>query len=120
MIRLLDGPGAGENLDLLRAPAMLRVVRNAAGTWDGLDQLSDEAGADEQIWVYRIASKPTVMHLSCRPRSKSRWIISADYRLYPDQPTDATLRDNDAWGRWCSSVESAVRQQLELEGITSE
>ncbi len=53
MIRLLDGPAAGSELSLRRAPLYLRVVIDAAGKVDALDMLDDKPQPGETVHVYR-------------------------------------------------------------------
>jgi hypothetical protein len=117
MIRFIDGPAAGVELRLMRTPVMLRVVRSAGGNWDALDQPDDTPAPREQLFVYRIASKPTHMFIRCQPRSASGLYIRADYRLFPNQPTDEQMRQNFAWAAWCDSIQTQVLTEIRAEGI---
>lgn len=55
MTRFEDGPAAGVNLSLRRAPMFLRVVQNnQTGEWDALDQLDDTPEKNETIFVYKV------------------------------------------------------------------
>src|SRR5262245_61519854 len=62
MVRFLDGPAAGVDLLLLRAPLFLRVTRRSL-EWDALDQFDDLPGADEEIIVYRRDGPPGWLHI---------------------------------------------------------
>jgi hypothetical protein len=53
-VRLLDGPAAGMELALHRAPVYLRVVIDRqTGAIDALDQLDDEPRPGEAVYVYQ-------------------------------------------------------------------
>jgi hypothetical protein len=103
MSRFIDGPAAGVQLQLRRAPLMLRVVQNAQGKWDALDQPTDDANADEKIFVYRLTEKPTTYHLLVRGKNRGAggWFMDGTYRLLVPQPDDVDVRLNGAWDRWC-------------------
>ena len=104
MIRFLDGPAAHvTHLNLRRAPVMLRVVVNAAGEWDALDQLDDVARPDETIHVYRMEGRPDVMFLDgVKGGRRCGWRETyAEYRYLPEQPAD--VRTNEAWVAWCEA-----------------
>lgn len=118
MISFEDGPAAGQQMELTRAPIMLRVVCDAAGGgWAALSQLDDTPNDDETIHVYRLADRPTWVHLdgvnkeTGRRFGKTVWV--GRYRLLPDQPGDEHTRTNEAWAAWCV----ANRGQL-LAGVT--
>lgn len=103
MTAFVDGPAAGEILMLRRAPVMLRVVRSKLGKWDALDQPDDAAKAGEQIFVYRLAEKPSRYHLCIRGKGKKEggFYWSGKYELLPENVADEVLRDTAAWARWC-------------------
>jgi len=105
MSNCTDGPARGQTFTIARAPYFLRVVQNAAGTWDALDLIDDAPKSDEQIHVYRRTTEPMVAHVDGRDpktgRRYGRWMAIADYRLHPVQPDDDTARDNQAWQAWC-------------------
>lgn len=117
MITFRDGPAQGAMLDLSRVPLMLRVVQNRrTGKWDALDQPDDEAHPDEEIHIYRLYDGPSMAHISCRTRSRSRWISQAVYAhletqlhrraTHPDTPAmpdTESLRDNEVWAAWCDA-----------------
>lgn len=101
MIRLLDGPAAGQTLMLKRAPRFLRVVRGPSGKWDALDQLDDTPNDDETITVYaRGAEKPGVVHLNMG-RLGGGFYVLAYYRHHPAQPAEWQMRETSAWQAWC-------------------
>jgi hypothetical protein len=103
MIGFVDGPAASETLALRRAPILLRVVRSRQGKWDALDQPDDSPKAGEQIFVYRLAEKPTRYHLCIRGKGKKEggFYWSGKYALLPESLADEVLRDTAAWARWC-------------------
>ena len=101
-MRFLDGPACGEVIDLQRAPHFLRVVIDADGKVDALDQLHDSPKPDEAIHVYLRQGKPHMVHMLCSPRSKSGWHLMADYKLYHHQPSDIESREENAWREWAA------------------
>ena len=103
MSRFLDGPAAGINLMLRRAPVFLRVTLDRAAKWDGLDQLGDTPNDDEQIFVYRRQGEPTRMHLLIRGKGKAGggWYEMGEYRFWPEQPTDEQMRHMPERRAWC-------------------
>lgn len=112
MITFLDGPDAGVRLLLKRAPYFLRVVRSAAGVWDALDQLDDEAEAGETIAVYRRVSQVGRLHIDFRrgKGARSGWYVVAEYRLHSIQPDDATARTRPEWRKCCEGQAELMRQ----------
>jgi hypothetical protein len=107
MIIFLDGPAAGVNLDLRRSPIMLRVVQDARGNWDALDQLDDEPKPGESIHVYKLAKHRGTIHICARGRGKnlSGWYQMADYGFFAEQPGDQHTRTAGAWAAWCKGLE---------------
>lgn len=99
MVRFLDGPAAGTSLVLCRAPIFLRVVIDAAGNVDALDQLDDVMRPDEVAHVYRLDDDMGVAFACTRGKGCGRLAI-ATYRLYARQPGQELLRDNQAWQTW--------------------
>lgn len=106
MTDFLDGPAQGVSLLLRRAPVALRLVKNADGRWDALDQLNDEATDDEEIYVYVLVSSPTQFHL--RGRHVSGWWASGKYRLLESQPERKHLHPTDSWQAWCIENEERL------------
>lgn len=102
MTTFIDGPAAGVSLDLRRAPIMLRVVCDTAGSWDALDQEDDQPKGNELIFVYIIVGEPDRAFVRCaRPRAGG-YREFARYRLLPTQPADEQVRTTIAWQKWCS------------------
>lgn len=97
-----NGPAAGQTLMLKRAPKFLRVVE-ALGVWDALDQLEDKPTPQETIYAYVRMGDPSMCHVN-RGSKGSGWYMVANYRLVPEQPTDAQMRDTSAWQEWCLEV----------------
>lgn len=100
MTRCLDGPAAGQTLQLRRAPTYLRVVVDAAGTWDALDQLDDYPQMDETVYAYRMEGEPTWMHV--RARTGGGFYRGGQYRVVEPQPDQAVLRSETRWQAWVS------------------
>jgi len=100
----IDGPAKGEVLSLARSPILLRVV-NVGDHFDALDQLDDLASSNESITVYRLTAEPSVCFIDGRdPKTGRRWGVRLSvgtYAVLPEQPDDATLRDNQKWRAWC-------------------
>lgn len=99
-----DGPAKGQRLSLQRSPILLRVV-NVGDHWDALDQLDDQASSNETITVYVLAAAPGVCFIDGRdPKTGRRFgerRSMGTYKLLPEQPEDAILRDNALWREWC-------------------
>lgn len=108
MIRFLDGPASGVVLQLRRAPLYLRVVADSSGTggeWDALDQLDDAALPGETLVAYRRVGEAGVAIVCTRGGKRGsccRRLVTAEYTACPDQPDDATMRDNDLWRAWAT------------------
>jgi hypothetical protein len=111
VIRFINGPAAGVDIDLRRAPIMLRVVRSRYGNWDALDQPHDEAQSTESIYVYRMIGQANWYHCRSSKRSISGFHATATYEFLPEQPPDHCIRTTKAWAEWCDSN----KEQL-LEG----
>jgi len=111
----IDGPAEGVTLNLTAAPLLLRVVRSPGGTWDALDQPSDEPKPREQILCYhRLTATPSVACLD-GSNGRGRWgmrLVSADYGIYPDPPALSVMRSNEDWHQWTTDHERAVIQRF--------
>lgn len=105
MTQLLGGPANGTTLMLKRAPLFLRVVRNARGDVDALDQLDDEPQPDEQIIVYRREGEVGNVHIHSA-RGRGGWYTTAQYRAVDQQPEDADVRETQPWRNWCTDQPS--------------
>lgn len=110
MTRFLDGPAAEVVLMLRRAPVFLRAVQGPTGKWDALDQLEDRPSADEKVVVYRLTTEPRWMHI--RARKSGGTYRGGDYKLVDPQPTEATVRDEQAWRAWAIAAD---REQVGLK-----
>ena len=108
MITFVDGPAKGVQLELARTPIVLRVVRGRV--WDALDQVDDVVRAGEQVFVYRLVGEASVYHISCRPRSRSRWVYKAKYEFLDPQPAFDQIRTTAAWRQWCETVRDAMME----------
>lgn len=98
MTTFLDGPAADVALDLRRAPLFLRVCRNRRTLeWDALDKLVDTPKASEDLHCYyRITPANRWVHM--RPGG---YFALAEYRLFPEQPAEAVMRNTGPWRAWC-------------------
>ena len=107
MITFEDGPAKGEALTLARAPFLLRVVIDADGKLDGLDQLTDKPSATEAVHVYRRIGSAGTAHVDRRDpktgRRTGHWMAFAKYRLARIQPDDHAARHTDAWQQWATA-----------------
>ena len=104
MTRFLDGPAAGAQLLLRRAPLFLRVTQNPRGRFDALDQVADDPQADETISVYQRVTAPTSFHVDGYRRKEGRiaeWFQGADYRAVAPTPDERILRNRELWQLWC-------------------
>lgn len=102
MIAFYGGPADGETLMLRRSPQLLRVVINAAGKLDALDQLEDVAEAGETIHVYKRKSVATPYHLyfgGGKNSKRNGWYARAEYE-YLETPADEAVRAPAAWQAW--------------------
>lgn len=107
MITFLDGPAAGETLQLRRVPLLLRVVQGRVGAWDALDQLDDEPRKTESIHVYRRRDDLGIgsIHLCGRGKARGasgRYYVCS-YSVLPEQPADYEMRTNEAWAAWATA-----------------
>ena len=101
MITFIDGPAAGNALDLQRTPVFLRVVIDKDGTVEALDQLDDKPRPSEAIHVYRIIGQPG-RGIACSRGKGCRPFMVAEYRLWCKQPRGTEARDNAKWKEWAS------------------
>jgi len=103
MTTFTDGPAAGTVLELRRAPKFLRVVRDADGTVDALDQLNDTPKPSETILAYRLVKHLGTVHLNRRDRHGRHTggtLQFATYALIVPQPDDSDMRLNARWQMW--------------------
>lgn len=103
MTKFENGPAADTTLCLARVPLFLRVAVADNGEVDALDQLDDEAKADETLYAYRKVSDDGTVHVDGRDRQGrrfGRWYVCATYALCEHQPDQATMLDVAAWREW--------------------
>lgn len=105
MTTFVDGPAHGKTLMLHRAALFLRVVVNAKGDIDGLDQPDDEPKKDELIFLYVITKQPGHMHINARGGRGGFYPI-AEYRYVAEQPADADMRTKAKWHTWVEANHS--------------
>jgi hypothetical protein len=109
-----DGPAAGVQLELKRAPKFLRAVvsvappgertQKAVAVWDALDQLDDAPRDGETCHAYRLVADDGWMHLDYRDKKGRRrgvTIRNATYAHMDTQPDQDTMRDTEKWRQWC-------------------
>ena len=108
MTRFLDGPAEGVQLMLNRAPVFLRVcVKQGehAAEVDALDCPEDEPAEGEVLYAYRRVGSVTNMHIDYTDKvtrkRKAKWLLAAEYRVVPDQPSGEVMADAKAWQEWC-------------------
>lgn len=108
MTRFLDGPAAGVQLMLNRAPVFIRVCVKAgehAAEVDALDMLEDQPAEGETLYAYRRVGKPTSIHIDYTDKvtrkRKAKWLLAAEYRVVPNQPTAVVMANSDLWKEWC-------------------
>lgn len=105
MTDLKDGPAAGKTLMLHRSPFYLRVTWSPeSNKFDACDQVGDMPYGHEDIFVYRRVAIGGRIHIN-----PGGWYNRVTYKLNPDQPPDAVMRDNEKWQAWC-------REQYREEG----
>lgn len=113
MTRFLDGPAAGQQLMLHRAPLFLRVCESAGGI-DSLDMLDDEPAEGEVLFAYYRVGRPTSIHIdytcSKTRRRKAKWLLAAEYRVVKDQPSAMTMGDSQLWREWCNDQWQQLRE----------
>lgn len=105
MVIFLDGPAAGQQLLLRRAPPLLRVVVDGAtGKLDALDQLDDDPEVGEIIHVYQRAGDSEAVFLCSRGPGPSGRYFNATYRHVPDVDVDGEgLEHRLLWQNWCTN-----------------
>jgi hypothetical protein len=103
--RFHDGPAKGQSLSLVRSPLFLRVCHCPAGAWDACDLPDDSPQPGEAVYAYRLVGGPTRGMLDYTDaktgRRNGRPFVMAEYAYCPDQPGEATMRDNESWRAWC-------------------
>lgn len=109
-----DGPAAGVSMMLKRSPLFLRLTRDRAGKWDGLDMHDDRPHHDESVVVYMRGTKPTMCHIKMSGAGSGFYSL-ADYYVVANQPTDDIVRSNTLWQRWCVAQLERIKATLPHE-----
>lgn len=111
MTRIADGPAKGQSFTLQRSPVFLRLVLKQQ-KWDALDLLDDEPATDEVPFAYRITGNPGSAFVDGRdPKTGKRFgyrCAVAEYAFCNDQPSEATMRNNELWAAWCKATYEAT------------
>lgn len=103
MTRFLDGPAAGQILQLQRSPILLRVVCDpATKAWDALDFPKDTPRPRETIHVYRRVGEPGTVHVTMTDRSKSAFYALADYEYWHGHPHSFSFHQCAYWRAWAT------------------
>lgn len=100
MTTLIDGPAAAKRLMLRRCARFLRVVVNAKGEIDALDQPDDKPAADETIYAYEVVGKPGAVHLNTRGQPGGGFYPIAEYKFITEQPPQAVMMNRREWFDW--------------------
>lgn len=109
MIRFLDGPAAGQVLQVRRAPIYLRVAIEA-GEVDALDQAEDTPKPTEMLYAYRLKGKAGWVHMLVRGENRDRggYWATGEYEFIDPQPGDATMRNKADWQAWATAQHDAA------------
>jgi hypothetical protein len=105
VITFIGGPAtARQGMLLRRAPDYLRIVVDADGGVDALDQLVDTPQDGELVHVYRRRGGVDAAHLCYRGKQKHRsgYYAIAEYEYLADVDGEQ-LRDTDAWRAWAQA-----------------
>lgn len=94
-----DGPAKGQTLMLQRTPKYLRVTHDGK-KWDALNNLEDTAQPTETLYAYVTKDGPRGSVHIHRSGGRGGFYPLISYQLVPDQPNDATMRDNAKWAAW--------------------
>lgn len=108
MTHFLDGPAQGKTLMLKRTPKYLRVVVDAKGDIDALDQLEDVPRPEESVFAYRLHEHKGAVHLNTGRGPGGGFYQACDFKLIPNQPADAVLRSTKAWQQWTVETEARI------------
>lgn len=103
MTKFVNGPAHGATLMLKRAPLYLRVVIDALGKIDALDQLADTPTRDETLACYKATQRGGAIHINSRGKQGQRtggFFTMAEYAFVDPQPSDAEMRTTAAWHAW--------------------
>lgn len=104
MTKFILGPLGGQTLSLLRSPLFLRATITSGGKIDALDALDDYPKRDERLTAYRLVKDEGMIHFlfsEGRGGRRGMWCACATYEVVANQPSDAVMRNQDAWRQWC-------------------
>lgn len=119
MTRFVDGPAHAAALLLQRRPMpfQLRVTMRPGpdhkDVFDALDQTQDEAAPNETLFAYELVRNDGWCHMNFGG-GRGGFYAMATYRYIPDQPDDATMRDNAAWAKWATERGTRILDTLAL------
>lgn len=113
MTTFTNGPALKAMLLLKRHPIYLRVIRDAKGKFDALDQLNDTPAEGERIIVYRLVSKEggAFVDWTEKGRRVGGYFPCATYELCEVQPDHATASDTTAWRKWCYEQQARDKER---------
>lgn len=94
------GPANRRELGFGRFPLYLRVVVDAAGKVDVLDQLEDVPAAGETIAVYY---RDTAVHVCGRDRVRDSGWLAVYVHLPHVDAAALELADTETWRRWAQA-----------------
>lgn len=108
MTTFLDGPAKGQILMCQRAPLFLRVTfvpqRIDPNPWDALDLIEDAPREGEVLYAYKLQGEAGACFMDWRGkdgRRKGGRFATGSYFFCDPQPTDAQMRETEAWQHWC-------------------
>lgn len=104
MIKFIDGPARGIELNLRRAPKYLRVVIDDSGIVDALDQKQDVAKPNEKIFAY-VMTLQGATRFRCGTKRGCIVEVDAQYRYCNKQPSDKIARNLKSWEIWVEQME---------------
>ena len=105
MLKMGDGPAAGQVLMCRSAPEFLRVVREARdGQWDCLDQPHDSPRETERVFVYELVTVPSTVHV--RTTKGGGFYARADYKYRKDVKGSEVRTHSD----WRQKVEELLHE----------
>jgi hypothetical protein len=81
MAKINDGPARGQELNLTKMPAYLRVVRTRDLRWRGVAHPKDTVKQSDAVVAYRLSGKD-------------------EYSVVEPQPPQDEMRNNALWFRW--------------------
>lgn len=104
-----DGPAKGQTLMLKRMVKFLHVTQEGS-KFDALDQPGDTPELSETLHAYQIAEHTGNAHLNFGGGRGGFYPI-ASYKLVTTQPTDAQMRSQAEWQKWCEAQPAPIIQK---------